>query len=101
MKLAETIVNIQTGAHWDECSQLCAAAEREACALMCAMEENHGRKVAMLAAEYWLEELESLDKSSVAHERDWRKCTIATLSRLQIDGHLEKVQPTYFHARAV
>ena len=61
---------------------LVASAERELGAFMKAVTETFGSKEGRLAAEDWVEELESTLEHSGVSSHDWRSITIAAASRL-------------------
>jgi hypothetical protein len=61
---------------------LMASAERELGAFMKAVTDSFGPKEARLAAEDWLEELDSRQELAGVTAYDWRSLTIAAASRL-------------------
>ena len=61
---------------------LLAIAERELGAFMRAVTELFGREQAVLAAEDWVDELESMDGLPGPAMRDWGAVTVAASARL-------------------
>ena len=65
-----------------ELAVIVASAERELGAFMKAVTDSFGPKEGRLAAEDWLEELESTLEHRGVSADDWRSITIAAASRL-------------------
>lgn len=61
---------------------LMASARRELGAFMKAVADSFGQQEARLAAEDWMEELDTREMPPGLTERDWRSITIAAASRL-------------------
>jgi hypothetical protein len=75
-------VNEWANNHNPTCAGLMAMAERELGAFISAVAELYGSEQANLAAEDWLDELESMDTLPGSKDREWRLTTIAASARL-------------------
>ena len=64
------------------CACLMAMAERELAAFMAAVTSSYGSEQAAVAAEDWIDEIESMDELPGLKSRDWRCITIAAGARL-------------------
>jgi len=73
---------------------LMASAERALGAFMKAVADSFGQKEARLAAEDWLEELDSREELPGLNAYDWRSLTIAAATRLatRVKSRMEEYQ---------
>jgi hypothetical protein len=89
-------MNGKTGADAD----LMAIAERELGAFIRAVTELFGPEQARLAADDWINELESMDDLPGPNKRDWGSVTVAALAQLarrlntEVDGPTQGVAST-------
>ncbi len=72
----------------EHCTGLIASAQAELSAFMWTVHRVHGAGSATVAGEYWMAELEAMG-APIAETPDWRRLTIAAVSRLNKDGHLD------------
>ena len=70
----------------NRCADLITSAEAELSALMWAVRASSGETTALVAAEYWVAELEAATLDFDAPVPDWRPVTLATVDRLVRDG---------------
>ena len=75
-------MNHQESLHSPSCTDLMIMAERELAALLGAVTELYGAEQAGIAAEIWLDELESMNSLPGPASRDWRAVTVAAVARL-------------------
>lgn len=61
---------------------LMGMAERELAAFIAVVTDSYGSEQAMVAAQDWIEELESMDELPGLKSSDWRPITIAAAARL-------------------